>query len=58
MKSLDAASNDASRMVDQLNVNLEVDITPKYTLDMDLEECLERFTTNTEACCISSVWIE
>lgn len=57
MKSLDAASNDASRMVDQLNVNLEVDITPKYTLDMDLEECLERFTTDTEAYCVS-VWVE
>jgi len=44
MKSLDAKCNEASRQVDRLNVNLVVDITPKYTLDMDLEDCLELFT--------------
>jgi len=44
MKELDAACNEASKKVDQLNVNLAVEITPKYTLDMDLEDCLELFT--------------
>ena len=44
MKTLDAKSNEASKNVDSLNVNLMVDITPKYTLDMDLEDCLELFT--------------
>lgn len=44
MKSLDAKCNEISRQVDRLNVNLAVDITPKYTLDMDLEDCLELFT--------------
>ena len=44
MKQLDAVSTEASKQVDLMNVNLEVGITPKYTLDMDLEECLEVFT--------------
>lgn len=44
MKSLDAKCNEVSKQVDRLNVNLVVDITPKYTLDMDLEDCLELFT--------------
>ena len=44
MKTLDAKCNEASKNVDSLNVNLMVDITPKYTLDMDLEDCLELFT--------------
>lgn len=44
MKELDAVSTEASGQVDRMNVNLEVDITPKYTLDMDMEECLEVFT--------------
>ena len=44
MKELDLASNANSKQVDLLNVNLEVEITPKYTLDMDLEDCLECFT--------------
>lgn len=44
MKALDATCNDVSKQVDRLNVNLTVDITPKYTLDMDLEDCLELFT--------------
>lgn len=44
MKSLDAKCNDVSKQVDRLNVNLAVDITPKYTMDMDLEDCLELFT--------------
>ncbi len=44
MKALDAKCNEASKKVDGLNVNLKVDITPKYTLDMDLEDCLELFT--------------
>lgn len=44
MKELDAACNEASKKVDWLNVNLTVEITPKYTLDMDLEDCLELFT--------------
>lgn len=44
MKSLDAKCNDVSKQVDRLNVNLAVEITPKYTLDMDLEDCLELFT--------------
>jgi hypothetical protein len=43
MKALDAKCNDVSKQVDRLNVNLVVDITPKYTLDMDLEDCLELF---------------
>lgn len=44
MKALDAKCNEASKQVDRLNVNLPVEITPKYTLDMDLEDCLELFT--------------
>ena len=44
MKSLDATCNEVSKQVDRLNVNLAVDIVPKYTLDMDLEDCLELFT--------------
>ena len=44
MKSLDATCNDVSKQVDRLNVNLTVELTPKYTLDMDLEDCLELFT--------------
>lgn len=44
MKALDAKCNDISKQVDLLNVNLAVEITPKYTLDMDLEDCLELFT--------------
>ena len=44
MKSLDAKCNEVSKQVDRLNVNLAVEITPKYTLDMDLEDCLELFT--------------
>ena len=44
IKSLDAKCNEISKQVDRLNVNLAVDITPKYTLDMDLEDCLELFT--------------
>ena len=47
MKELEAASNENSKQVDLLNVNLEVEITPKYTLDMDLEECLEVFAGNS-----------
>lgn len=43
MKSLDATCNEVSKQVDRLNVNLVVNITPKYTLDMDLEDCLELF---------------
>lgn len=46
MKELGASCNEASKKVDQLNVNLNVDITPKYTLDMDLEDCLELFTSD------------
>ena len=44
MKSLDAKCNEVSKQVARLNVNLVVEITPKYTLDMDLEDCLELFT--------------
>ena len=44
LKSLDATCNEVSKQVDRLNVNLAVDIVPKYTLDMDLEDCLELFT--------------
>lgn len=47
MKGLEAVSTEASGRVDRMNVNLEVDITPKYTLDMDLEECLEVFAGNS-----------
>ncbi len=43
MKSLEARCNEISKQVDRLNVNLAVDIVPKYTLDMDLEDCLELF---------------
>lgn len=43
MKALDAKCSEVSKRVDGLNVNLTVDITPKYTLDMDLEDCLELF---------------
>lgn len=44
MKALDSKCNEVSKQVDYLNINLMVDITPKYTLDMDLEDCLELFT--------------
>lgn len=43
IKELEASSNENSKQVDLMNVTLQVDITPKYTLDMDLEDCLECF---------------
>ena len=45
IKELEASSNENSKQVDLMNVNLQVDIIPKYTLDMDLEDCLECFMT-------------
>lgn len=44
-KELRAISDEVSRGIDLLNVTLQVEYEPVYTLDMDLEECLERFSS-------------